>query len=103
MAALVYRKLAAPLVTLWEPGKADGSYEDEKKLRAGRSYASEKKLEDRKERGSVWLWKMWSLVGERSKGQTWKARKHGFEDVKGVCGEDRGKETGGQRARQGQC
>jgi hypothetical protein len=29
---------------LWEPGKADESYEDEKKLRAGRSYANEKKL-----------------------------------------------------------
>jgi hypothetical protein len=29
-----------------------------------------KKLEDRKERGSVWVWLMCGLVGERTIGQT---------------------------------
>jgi hypothetical protein len=63
----------------------------------------EKKLEDRKERSSVWLWLMCSLVGERLKGQTWKARKHGCENVKGcVWGRER-QGNRGQRARQGQC
>jgi hypothetical protein len=58
-----------------------------------------RKFEDREMKGSRWLWLVCRLVGERSKGQAWKASNQGCENVKGYGGENRGEGTERQGSR----
>jgi hypothetical protein len=58
-----------------------------------------RKDEDRVVEGSAGSRQMCRLLGERPKCQTWKARKHGCEEVKGcVWRRQRKKKNGGQEA-----
>jgi hypothetical protein len=49
-----------------------------------------KNLEDRKGRGSLLMRPMCGLVDKRSKGQTWRTRKHGCENGRGCVSKRQG-------------